>query len=305
MSTPKQATITAFAGKGGVGKTTCAAATALHSATQGYKTLVLSTDATPSLSHIFQMAPSDVPVRAADGLYFLEIGATQARQMWEKKFGRDVYQVFSSFVDLGYPEYVDFMATVLPGLSEEFMVDYIRELSSAGSWDAIVWDTAPLGQTLALLQTPALLMRHLRLAPRIYTKLKAGEGTRETILDIIRRWEDLSAADVSFLRNCVELNIVAIPEALAVNQLDEILAELHKYSLRVKRLIINNVIQSPDSDFLRLKAGQQQSYLKQMHAKYGRFHLSRVPLFPHEIKGRETLLKVAGALYLTDDTATG
>jgi len=297
MSAPEQSPITAFAGKGGVGKTTCAAATALHSATQGRKTLVLSTDATPSLSHIFQMKPSDVPVRAADGLYFLEIGTAQARQMWEKKFGRDVYQVFSSFVDIGYPEYVDFMATVLPGLSEEFMVDHIRELSSAGYWDAIVWDTAPLGQTLALLQTPALLMRHLRLAPRIYTKLKAGEGARETILDIIRRWEELSAADVSFLHNCVEFNIVAIPEALAVNQLDEILAELDKYDLRVKRLIINNVVQATDSDFLRLKAGHQQPYLKQIHDKYGRFQLSRVPLFHHEITGREALLKVAGALY--------
>ncbi len=263
---------------------------------------MLSTDATPSLSHIFQMTPSDAPARAADGLYFLEIGTAQARQMWEKKFGSDVYQVFSSFVDIGYPEYVDFMASVLPGLSEEFIVDYIRELSSAGSWDAIVWDTAPLGQTLALLQTPTLLMRHLRLAPRIYTKLKAGAGTRETILGIIRRWEELSATNVSFLRNCVEFNIVAIPEALAVNQLDEILTELDKYGLRVKRLIINNIINAPDSDFLSLKAGQQQAYLKQLYDKYSGFQLSRVPLFPHEIKGSETLLRVADALHSTDDS---
>jgi arsenite-transporting ATPase len=100
----------------------------------------------------------------------------------------------------------------------------------------------------------------------------------------------------------VEFNIVAIPEALAVNQLDEILAQLDKYDLRVKRLIINNVIQSPDSDFLQLKAGQQQAYLKQIYNKYDRFQLSRVPLFPHEIKGREPLLKVADALYSNDDT---
>jgi len=72
---------------------------------------------------------------------------------------------------------------------------------------------------------------------------------------------------------------------------------LDKYGLTVKRLIVNNVVQSPDSDFMRLKAGQQQAYLKQIHNKYGRFQLSRVPLFPHEITGREALLKVAGALY--------
>jgi len=289
--------VIAFAGKGGVGKTTCAAATALHFAAHGRKTLAVSTDATPSLSHIFQSTPAETPSQAADGLFFQEIGTGQARQMWEKKFGRDVYHVFSSFVEIDYAEYVDFMASVLPGLAEEFIVDYIRGLSCGREWDAIVWDTAPLGQTMALLQTPALLTRHLRLAPRIYTKIKAGEGTRETILDIIRRWEELSAADVAFLRNGVEFNIVTIPEALAVNQLDEILGDLDKYDLKVKRLIINNVIQTSDSDFLRRKAGQQQIYMKQLYDKYNRFRISQIPLFPHEIKGHETLLKVAEALH--------
>ncbi|MDD5397574.1 MAG: ArsA family ATPase [Dehalococcoidia bacterium] len=297
MSAAIQAPIIAFAGKGGVGKTTCAAATALHFASHGRKTLAISTDATPSLSHIFQSTPAETPARAGDSLYFLEIGTVQARQMWEKKFGRDVYQVFSSFVEIDYADYVDFMASVLPGLAEEFIVDYIRELSCGSEWDAVVWDTAPLGQTMALLQTPALLTRHLRLAPRIYTKIKAGEGTRETILDIIRRWEELSAADVAFLRNGVEFNIVTIPEALAVNQLDEILGDLDKYDLKVRRLIINNVVQLSDSDFLRRKADQQQIYIKQLHNKFKRFQIAQVPLFPHEIKGRETLLKVADALY--------
>jgi len=289
--------VIAFAGKGGVGKTTCAAATALHFASRGRKTLVISTDATPSLSHIFQSTPAEGPTRAADGLYSLEIGAGQARQMWEKKFGRDVYRVFSSLVEIGYSDYVDFMASVLPGLAEEFMVDYIRELSCGGVWDAIVWDTAPLGQTMALLQTPALLTHHLRLAPRIYTQIKAGEGARETILDIIRRWEELSAADMTFLRNGVEFNIVAIPEALAINQLDGILSDLDKYDLKVRRLIINNVVQPSGSAFLQQKAGQQQIYIRGLNDQYGQYQISELPLFPHEIQGLETLRKVADALY--------
>lgn len=287
----------AFAGKGGVGKTTCAAATALHFASLGRKTLAISTDATPSLSHIFQSAAAEGPARVAEHLFFLEIGTFQARQMWETKFGRDVYRVFSSFVEIDYLEYVDFMASVLPGLAEEFMVDYIRELSYGGGWDAIVWDTAPLGQTMALLQTPALLTHHLRLAPRIYAKIKAGEGTRETILDIIQRWEELSAGDMTFLRSRVEFNIVAIPEALAVNQLDGILSDLDKYSLNVGRLIINNVVEPSGSPFLQQKADQQQIYLQQIIDKYSRFRISKLPLFPHEIKGIETLRKIAGALY--------
>ena len=63
------------------------------------------------------------------------------------------------------------MTSVLPGLGDEFMVDYIRELSRRGEYNTIVWDTAPLGQTLTLLQTPALLRNHLRMA-HVNTKLK-------------------------------------------------------------------------------------------------------------------------------------
>jgi len=297
MPSDKSTPVIAFAGKGGVGKTTCAAATALHFKSEGSRTLAISTDATPSLSHIFQSTPAEGPSQVTDGLFFMEIGAAQAGRMWEKKFGRDVYRVFSSFVDIGYPDYVDFMSSVLPGLAEEFMVDYIRELSSGGEWDAIIWDTAPLGQTIALLQTPALLTHHLRLAPRIYAGIKAGEGTRETILEIIQRWKELSTADLEFLRSGVEFNIVVIPEALAVNQLDGILTELNKYDFNVQRLIINNVVHPSGSAFLEQKADQQQLYIRQLNDKCGQYRISSIPLFPHEIKGLDPLRKIADALY--------
>ena len=55
----------------------------------------------------------------------------EVKQMWDKKFGREVYEVFSSFVAVNYTDFVDFMSSILPGLSDEFMVDYIKELSKA------------------------------------------------------------------------------------------------------------------------------------------------------------------------------
>ncbi len=115
-----------FAGKGGVGKTTCAAAAALHYASSGEPTLAISTDATPSLSHIFEIAGDNKPARVEGSLYINELGAEEVREMWDKKFGSDVYGVFSSFVAIGYAEFVEFMTSVLPGLSDEFMIDYIR-----------------------------------------------------------------------------------------------------------------------------------------------------------------------------------
>jgi len=289
--------VTVFAGKGGVGKTTCAAAAGLHFAQEGKKTLVISTDATPSLQHIFEIRIEAKPSIVTANLYFSELGDAEVQQMWDGKFGRDVFQVFSSFVDIGYAEFVGFMSSMLPGLAEEFMVDYIRELVESHTYDAIVWDTAPLGQTLALLHTPAMLSKHLKAAPRIYTRLKAGSGTREPILDIIRRWEALSALDVSFLRDNVDFNIVAIPEALAVNQLDGIFEEMNKFGFKVSRLIINNVVKSPDSAFMQERATQQKEYLELIRMKYGRLRTTELPMFPREIKGLEKIREIEKALF--------
>jgi len=286
-----------FTGKGGVGKTTCAAAAALHYASSGKKTLVISTDATPSLSHIFEIATTQKPARVNESLYLNELGQTEVREMWDKKFGREVYEVFASLVDIDYEAFVEFMTSVLPGLSDEFMVDYIRELSQSDRYDTIIWDTAPLGQTLALLQTPALLGKHLKMAPRIYSRLKLGNSSREPILSIIRRWEELSADNMDFLRNEVQFNMVTIPEALAVEQLEDIFRELDRYGLKVKQLIINNVVKTQDSDFWQSKARQQRHYLDALHGKYSDLPITESPLFPYELKGMSRLQEVAKILF--------
>jgi arsenite-transporting ATPase len=285
-----------FTGKGGVGKTTCSAAAALHYAPTG-PTLAISTDATPSLSHIFEVSGKEGPLPVLPGLSIHEIGEMEVRQMWDAKFGREVYEVFSAFVDIDYPSFVEFMTSVLPGLAEEFMVDYIRELCLKGDYRNIIWDTAPLGQTLTLLETPALLARHLRMAPRIYSRLKLGRRSREPVLAILKRWEELSTANMDFLRNTVDFTMVTIPEALAVEQLEGIFHALDKYGLCVKRMIINNVVKTQESPFLRTKARQQRPYLKQIRDKYSHLEIVELPMFPQEVKGFASLKEVAKILF--------
>ena len=289
--------ITMFAGKGGVGKTTCAAAAALHYATLGEQTLAISTDATPSLSHIFEITDGEKPARVQEALYINELGMEEVKEMWDKKFGADVYGVFSAFVSIDYTEFVEFMTSVLPGLSDEFMIDYIRELNIKGEYEAIVWDTAPLGQTLALLETPALLGKHLKMAPRIYSKLKLGQMSREPILDILKRWEKLSAENMDFLRNRVRFTLVTIPEALAVEQLEGIFHQLDEYGLNVKQLIINNVFKDKNSDFMLTKANQQKIYLKAIYDRYSDLEITELPMFPYELKGLDRLKEIERILF--------
>ena len=292
--------VTMFAGKGGVGKTTCAGATALHYALNGEKTLIISTDPTPSLSHIFEVKDEQKPVKVLDNLYLAELGADEVKQMWDKKFGREVYEVFSSFVAVNYTDFVDFMSSILPGLSDEFMVDYIKELSKSGEYWHVVWDTAPLGQTLGLLKTPHMLREHLKPAPRIYSRLKLGNETKRPVLEILKGWEKLSKVDMEFLQKDVGFTLVTIPEALAVEQLDGILEEMAKNGFQANQLVVNNVIREiGDSSFLKEKASQQTQYMELIKHKYPQMQIVEIPLFSHEIKGVERLKQVEQSLFLT------
>lgn len=286
-----------FGGKGGVGKTTCAGAAALHFADRGEKTLVISTDPTPSLADIFELEVSEKPAPVRENLYLAELGTEEIEELWDRKFGREVYEVFSGFVSIGYEEFVEFITSILPGLGEEFMVDYIRELSRSHLYDRIIWDTAPLGQTMGLLKMPALLRRHLKAAPRIYSRLKLGGQSRRSILEILKGWEELSGEDIAFLKGEVEFVIVTIPEALAVRQLERIFAEFGRYGLNFTRLIINGVIRKADSDFLRQRARQQRGYLEVLRRSYADLEPIELPLFPYEIKGPERLRRVGKLLF--------
>ena len=287
-----------FAGKGGVGKTTCAGATALHYASLGEPTLIISTDPTPSLSHIFEISSKQKPVKVLDNLFLAELGLDEVKQMWDRKFGKEVYEVFSSFVSIKYDAFVDFMSSILPGLSDEFMVDYIRELSLGSDYDHIVWDTAPLGQTLGLLETPTMLREHLKPAPRIYSQLKLGAASRRPVMEILKAWEKLSGQDMDFLRSQVNYVLVTIAEALAIEQLDSILVEMQKYGFKPVQLTVNNVIKEIGSSaFLKTKSDQQKQYLELLYGKYSHLQIIEIPLFPHEIKGVDRLRLVEKYLF--------
>jgi arsenite-transporting ATPase len=285
-----------FLGKGGVGKTTCAAATALALAEAGESSLVISTDPTPSLSHIFEVQGLHRDRQVLPGLCMTEFGLDDVRAMWDEKFGREVYGVFSSFVDVDYPSFVQFMTSVLPGLNEEFMVDYIRRLALDGHYRNVVWDTAPLGQTLALLGMPAMLGEHLRTAPRIYSRLRTSVDRREPVIAIIDRWRRLAADSMEFLRRDVSFSMVTIPEALSVCQLDGVVRELARYGLRFDRVVVNNVVQASDSALLERRVRQQRPHLARIQAQFGHLGLVHVPWFPEEVRGLERLRAVGRCL---------
>jgi len=299
-------------GKGGVGKTTCASAIALHFSLQGKKTLIISSDPTPSLSDIFEMEIGDqeTSINHADNLYGIEVSSEAVLKKWKERFGPEIYEVVSSFASVDY-DFVDYIGGA-PGIEEEYMLNYILELVESGQYDLVVWDTAPAGHTLRLLHLPQIFLKHLEAATKFYMNLysyleklketvKLKKGKR-SLLEIISGWEDLAEKVVNFIRDPQksEFIIVTIPEALGVKQTERIIKDFDEYQLKVNYLIVNYVIQEADCEFHKIRREMQQNYIKILKNQYShRIKLIETPLFPQEIKGVEKIKKISEILFKT------
>ena len=297
-------------GKGGVGKTTCASAIALHFSLQGKKTLIISSDPTPSLSDIFEMEIGDqeTPIKNVKDLYGVEVSSEVVLKKWKERFGPEIYEIVSSFASVDY-DFVEYIGSA-PGIEEEYMLNYILELVEGGQYDLVVWDTAPAGHTLRLLHLPQIFLKHLEAATKFYMNLysyfeklkesvKLKKGKR-SLLEIISGWENLAEKVVSFIRDSQKSDfiIVTIPEALGVRQTERIIKDFDEYQLKVNHLIVNYVIQEADCNFHKMRKEMQQNYIKILKDLYShRIRLIELPLMPHEIKGVERINKISEILF--------
>jgi arsenite/tail-anchored protein-transporting ATPase len=163
--------IVLFTGKGGVGKTTTAAATALRLADRGVKTLLLSTDSAHSLADALLVPLTGEPAEVAPGLWAVQID-TQGRfeAAWRDVQRFLVDMLARSGVD---PVTADEL-TVLPGVDEVLALLAVRELAAAGDWDVLIVDCAPTAETLRLLALPEALSWYLQKVFPAHRRLARG-----------------------------------------------------------------------------------------------------------------------------------
>ena len=296
-----------FCGKGGVGKTTCASVTAVHLAIKGKRTVLLSTDPSPSLSDILEMDVSgEVRVVPSQGrLGAVELDFDMVMRLWKERFGKEVFEVASSFLPVDQ-EIIDYVAGA-PGIGEEFALSYIYDLYNSEDYDIIVWDTAPIGGTLSLLKLEDTFYRHLGEAEKMYVKVRGAlnsliKGTiRRDPLKIINEWHSLTKDVLDMVRDVnTQALLVTIPEALGVNQTLRVAQDLDKFGVHVMGLIINNIlnIESMDSSFYRSRREMQQQHIRHLESIYcGKVPVVQIPLQPFEIKGMNTLKKMERQLF--------
>ena len=299
--------IVMFCGKGGVGKTTCASATAIHYASSGKRTLLISTDPSPSLTDILEInVMGDITkVPGVENLKAVELDYDKVLEMWKIKFGDEIFEVISSFLPVD-EEIIDYIAGA-PGIDEEFALSYVFDIYMSGEYDVIVWDTAPAGGTLSLLYLQETFYNHMRDAAKLYIRLKdtlealTGREKRDP-LKIIGEWEKLAEDVLLMVRaeNTVAY-LVTIPEGLGVSQTERIKKDLEKFQVNIGGIIINNYIPvelAIGSSLLKNRVNVQAQYIDELEKLYSEsLPVTKLPLQGFEVKGLEALMRIEEQMY--------
>ena len=299
--------IVMFCGKGGVGKTTCASATAIHYASRGKRTLLISTDPSPSLTDILEInVMGDITkVPGVENLKAVELDYDRVLEMWKIKFGDEIFEVISSFLPVE-EEIIDYIAGA-PGIDEEFALSYVFDIYMSGEYDVIVWDTAPAGGTLSLLYLQETFYNHMRDAAKLYIRLKdtlealTGREKRDP-LKIIGEWEKLAEDVLLMVRaeNTVAY-LVTIPEGLGVSQTERIKKDLEKFQVNIGGIIINNYIPvelAIGSSLLKNRVNVQAQYIDELEKLYSEsLSVTKLPLQGFEVKGLEALRRIEEQMY--------
>ncbi|HEU5269576.1 MAG TPA: ArsA family ATPase [Jatrophihabitans sp.] len=253
-----------FTGKGGVGKTTLASATALRLADRGVKTLLLSTDAAHSLAdalgHSLAGRPlSGEPTPVAPGLDAVQLdGQHRLEAGWA-----DIESYLRRFLSQGGvdPVTADEL-TVLPGLEEVLALLAVRELAAAGRWDALVLDCAPTAETLRLLALPEAFGWYLHRVFPVHRRLARGMRPVSALLgrpdslppdavfDAVVRLAGELAEVRALLADpaATSVRLVLTPEAVVTAEARRTYTALALYGYQVDEVLVNRVFPTAERD---------------------------------------------------------
>lgn len=301
---------TFFGGKGGTGKTTCAAAYACHLAARGCRTLLVSTDPAHSTSDVLDVSLGPVMTPVAENFWGLEVDpALEAR--------RYIASIQDKMLSIVSPAIVDEIkkqmeiAYTSPGAEEAAIFDKFVELMDerGKTYDAIVFDTAPTGHTLRLLSLPEILggwietliakrrkaMEMFGMAGRFDEDMKRRAQDDPVIEALVRRRDrfersrnyltDPGASAFYFVLNAEKMPILETARAVEM---------LVKFGIGVGGVVVNRVIPEDAGDFFRERLAAQEGYLRDIEERFGHLHrIVRLPLLRTDVQGMEQITKIA------------
>lgn len=296
-------------GKGGVGKTSISAATALRCAELGLRTIVISTDTAHSLADSLDVKIGPEPVLIRPNLWAQEV---DARYSMDKYWGRIQQYMLNVLNTRQINEIVAEEVTILPGLEEGAHLLWINKFAESGEFDVLIVDAAPTAETLRLLSLPDTsrwwfqrvtdLMRGMSgrlLRPVGKAVLGAELPDGETLdsidglfdtLDVVR--DLLANPDYSSLR------LVVNPERMVIKETQRTYTYLNLYGYAVDAVLCNRVIPDEVTDpYFAAWKDHQRENINYIGEAFGELPLFKAPLFGDEVGGFDKLQRLADALY--------
>lgn len=288
-------------GKGGVGKSTSAAAIAWQSAQAGYRTLLVSTDPAHNVGDIFNEQIGGRTKEIADNLYALEIDPEIETENYIKGVKNNIRGTVHTSMMEEVNRQLD-TAKASPGADEAALFDKLIHiiLEERQHFDKLVFDTAPTGHTIRLLSLPELmgvwiegLLDKRRKTNENYTALlNDGEPREDPIYDVLRERQERFSKARDILLDAKQTGFVFVlnPERLPILETKKALELLDKYHLHVKTLIINKVLpEQVEGAFFQERKKHETKYMDMIKETFPKQQLLYIPLFSQDIISKRQL----------------
>ncbi len=303
-----------FTGKGGVGKTTAAAATALRAARSGLRTLVISTDPAHSLSDALDMPLGPEPVPVIENLWGQELDVYFSMKKYWENMRQLMYTVFRW---QGMRNVVAEELSVLPGMEEASAFLWIDKYFAEGFYDLIVIDSAPTGETLTLLTLPQVTRSWLTRAfpgQKFAIKTLGSVVRRTTGVPLDRGYEELERLFDKLERiqkamldpDICSIRLVANPERMVVQEAKRAYTYLQLYGYNVDAVIVNRVwpdeLGAAGQLFAKYLASQK-AHLLDIRESFDHLPVLQVPHLGEEVFGLKLLERIGSTLYARHEVA--
>jgi arsenite/tail-anchored protein-transporting ATPase len=302
-----------YTGKGGVGKTSVAAATARRCAADGRRTIVLSTDPAHSLAESLELPVGGTPTEVGGGLFAQQI---QAQDELERHWSGVQRWLGGVLMERGVDRIAAEELTVPPGGDELFSLLSLKEHAESGDWDAIVVDCAPTGETLRLLSFPDAAQWWLdKVLGREHTLLAAARPLARTFLDLtlpdervlgeVQRLVANLVAMHELLRDArrVSIRLVMTPDRMVVAEAMRTFTYLNLYGYLTDAVVVNRVFPDEVGAYFGAWREVQAEQLELVESGFAPVPVLRAPYFEREVLGAEMLDRLAEALFADRDPA--
>ena len=303
-----------FTGKGGVGKTSVAAATAVHCAQNGYRTVVMSTDPAHSLGDSFDIELGTSLTKISDNLWAHEVSALHEMQRHWAKLHEYAVEVFAT---QGLDEVVAEEVANPPGMDEIASLMWIKHYAQRGEHDILIVDCAPTGETLQLLTFPDAARWWLdKIYPWERRAMRIARPVLQPLMDIPLPKDEIFASlkdlllDLDGMRKVLTdpeittVRIVLNLEKMVVKEAKRAFSYLSLFGYVTDAVIINRLLPVELHDELFRKWQRIHSrYRAEVENSFEGIPIFNVPLFDSEVVGEAMLQRMAGAVYGDRDPA--